>query len=104
MATFPLANILIKDGKLAAIIDLGGLGVGDPACDMVIAWTFLKGKSREIFKQHVNLDAATWERAKGWTLWKATFELCNLIDKTSFEATKHKLIIAEILNRPIAKV
>lgn len=91
-------NILIKDGKLAAVIDFGGMGVGDPACDLVIAWTFLKSKSREIFKEHMALDEETWTRARGWALWKATFELCNLTDKTTPEANKHKHIIEEVLN------
>jgi aminoglycoside phosphotransferase (APT) family kinase protein len=61
-------NILVKEGKLAAVIDFGGMGVGDPACDLVIAWTFFKGSSREIFKEQVNLDRDTWDRARGWAL------------------------------------
>jgi len=45
--------------------------IGDPACDLAIAWTFLDNESREIFKNHRMLDKQTWERAKGWALWKA---------------------------------
>ena len=89
---------MIKDGNLTAIIDFGGIGVGDPACDLVITWTFLNGKSREIFKRHVRLDLDTWARARGWALWKATFELCNLTNKLSSDSMKHKCIIEEILN------
>ena len=39
-------NLLVRDGRLAAVIDFGSSGVGDPACDTVIAWTFLSGPSR----------------------------------------------------------
>lgn len=92
------SNILIKDRKLSGIIDFGGLGVGDPACDLVIAWTFLKGTSREIFKQKVILDKDTWVRAQAWCLWKATYELCQLEDKSSLLAVRQKHIIEEVLN------
>ena len=49
-------NILIKDSELVAVIDFGGMAVGDPACDLVIAWTLLKNESRKIFKSNLNLD------------------------------------------------
>ena len=42
-----------KEGKLSAIIDFGGMGLGDPACDLVIAWTFLKTKARDIFIREI---------------------------------------------------
>lgn len=64
-------NILIKDNQLVAVIDFGGMGVGDPAYDLVIAWTFLKNESRKIFRTHLSLDSDTWARARGWALWKA---------------------------------
>jgi aminoglycoside phosphotransferase (APT) family kinase protein len=64
-------NLLIRDGRLAAVIDFGSSGVGDPACDATIAWTFLSGKSREAFRTALPLDEATWARARGWALWKA---------------------------------
>lgn len=91
-------NILVKDHKLAAVIDFGGMGVGDPACDLVIAWTFLKKQSREIFKQGINLDANTWDRARGWALWKATYELCNLENSINPDPQQHKRIISEVLD------
>ena len=57
---------LIKDNKLSGIIDFGGIAVGDPACDLVIAWTYLSAKGREIFMSEMNLDIDTWMRARGW--------------------------------------
>ncbi len=91
-------NILIDNGRLAAVIDFGGMGIGDPACDLVIAWTFLHGESREVFKSLVPLDPDTWTRARGWALWKALITLTPLKDKTSTEALKQKLIIAAVLS------
>lgn len=64
-------NILVKDGKLTAVIDFGVLGVGDPSCDLVMAWTFFDKESRSTFKNMLEVDEGTWNRARGWALWKA---------------------------------
>ena len=53
------------------MIDFGTLGVGDPSCDAVMAWTFFDKSSRKIFKNALNMDEETWNRARGWALWKA---------------------------------
>ncbi|MFN7038019.1 MAG: aminoglycoside phosphotransferase family protein [Alphaproteobacteria bacterium] len=94
---FAIGNILYKDGKLTSIIDFGGMALGDPACDLVIAWTFLKEKARDVFIHEIDLDNDTWLRAQGWALWKATFELCEIEDKNSLEARKQKKIIEDVL-------
>ncbi len=64
-------NILVRDGRLAAVIDFGTSGVGDPACDLVIAWTFLDVPARDAFRTALGVDDATWQRGRGWALWKA---------------------------------
>lgn len=64
-------NLLVKDGKLCAVIDFGILGVGDPSCDAAMAWTFFDNDSRRIFKEELSMDQDTWNRARGWALWKA---------------------------------
>jgi Phosphotransferase enzyme family len=64
-------NLLVKDGQLCAVIDFGCAGIGDPSCDLVIAWTFLDPASRASFRAAIALDPATWERARGWAIWKA---------------------------------
>ncbi|CAG9606956.1 aminoglycoside phosphotransferase family protein [Pseudoneobacillus rhizosphaerae] len=76
-------NLLVKDGKLSAVIDFGILGVGDPSCDAAIAWTFFDDASRKVFKNELNLDEATWNRARGWALWKAliTYDVQKDFDK-----------------------
>ena len=84
-------NILIKDEKLSAVIDFGGMGCGDPASDLIIAWTFFFGESRRLFKEHVEIDDDTWIRARGWALWKATYELCQTKNE------KYKRTIEDVL-------
>ncbi|MEE6449199.1 aminoglycoside phosphotransferase family protein [Gottfriedia acidiceleris] len=64
-------NLLVKNGKLCAVIDFGILGVGDPSCDAAMAWTFFDTNSRNVFKNVLNFDENTWHRARGWALWKA---------------------------------
>jgi aminoglycoside phosphotransferase (APT) family kinase protein len=67
---FATGNILVKNGKLNAVIDFGQLAIGDPACDLAIAWNLFSGESRNTFQKVISLDKCTWIRAMGWTLWK----------------------------------
>jgi aminoglycoside phosphotransferase (APT) family kinase protein len=64
-------NLLLDGGRLCAVIDFGQCGVDDPACDLVIAWTLLRGQAREAFRAAVAADDAMWDRGRGWALWKA---------------------------------
>ena len=64
-------NILVNDGRLCGVIDFGQLAAGDPACDLAIAWTLLSGESRQVFRDELGPDQATWQRGCGWALWKA---------------------------------
>lgn len=64
-------NILVRNRKITALIDFGGLAVGDPACDYAIAWTFFDHESRKVFCTIGKVDDNLWARARGWALWKA---------------------------------
>jgi aminoglycoside phosphotransferase (APT) family kinase protein len=92
-------NILINEGKLTAIIDFSGICIGDPSCDLVIAWTYLSKASRTSFKTTLDatMDAETWARARGWALWKALITLVDIKDKSSKTATVQKKIIQAII-------
>ncbi len=68
-------NLLIRNGRLFAVIDFGSCAVGDPACDLVIAWTVFSTEGREAFRATLSADPGTWARARGWALWKALFDL-----------------------------
>lgn len=89
-------NLLVRDGRLTAVIDFGSSGVGDPACDLAIAWTLFSGASREAFRDTVRLDEATWARGRGWTLWKALITIAG-IDANNAEAEKSWRVLDELL-------
>lgn len=69
------ANMLFNDNQLTSAIDFGTCGVGDPACDLVIAWTLFDRQHRHRFRESVNADEAMWARARGWMIWKAATTL-----------------------------
>lgn len=71
------SNLLLDGGRLTAVIDFGCSAVGDPACDLAIAWTFLEGKSRAVFRERLGPDDGTWARGRGWALWKALLTLAR---------------------------
>jgi aminoglycoside phosphotransferase (APT) family kinase protein len=67
-------NLLAVQGRLSAVIDFGCLGVGDPACDLMVAWTLFSGESRDVFRAALSVDDATWGRGRGWALsWALIF-------------------------------
>jgi aminoglycoside phosphotransferase (APT) family kinase protein len=90
-------NLLVRDGRLAAVIDFGTSGVGDPACDLVIAYTMFHGPSREAFRAAVDQDPATWARARGWALWKSLLVLAGTIDGDPAQADVNRHVINEVL-------
>ena len=90
-------NLLVRDGQLSAVIDFGSSGVGDPACDLAIAWTLFTGESRETFRAALSLDDATWARGRGWTLWKALITLAALPGTNALAASASRRIIDDVL-------
>jgi aminoglycoside phosphotransferase (APT) family kinase protein len=71
-----IGNLLVRNNRLAAVIDFGNSGIGDPACDLVMAWTYFDANNRAAFRATLpHLDAATWARGRGWALWKALITL-----------------------------
>jgi aminoglycoside phosphotransferase (APT) family kinase protein len=64
-------NLLFKQGRLSAVIDFGALAVGDPACDLMIAWGLFSGESRDVFRTTLGVDESTWKRGRGWALSQA---------------------------------
>jgi aminoglycoside phosphotransferase (APT) family kinase protein len=68
-------NLLVVDGRLSAIIDFGGLNVGDPACDLQPAWNVFAGGSRARYRAELEVDDASWLRGRGWALFQAVMAL-----------------------------
>ena len=64
-------NLLFQNGRLTGVIDFGGLAVGDPACDLMIAWSLFSGESRSAFRAAMAVDDGTWRRGGGHALSQA---------------------------------
>jgi aminoglycoside phosphotransferase (APT) family kinase protein len=90
-------NLLVKHGQLSAVIDFGCSGVGDPACDTTIAWTFLSGESREVFRATLPVDSATWARGRGWALWKALITVVKYTFSNPSRAAEARRVIEDVL-------
>ncbi|QLL62404.1 aminoglycoside phosphotransferase family protein [Sinorhizobium mexicanum] len=90
-------NLLVEDGRLSAVIDFGTSGVGDPSCDLSVAWTFFHGESREVFRAALPLDKATWARGRGWTLWKALIVYAEVPGTDRLEVEKSRRVIEAVL-------
>ena len=65
-------NILISRGRLSGIIDWSGAGVGDPACEAMVAWS-LPPRARRLFRRTLGFDDATWARARAWVVEQTVF-------------------------------
>jgi aminoglycoside phosphotransferase (APT) family kinase protein len=61
-------NLLVRDGRLTAVLDFGGLAVGDPTVDLIVAWDVLDAASREVFRRVVGADEQSWLRGRAWAL------------------------------------
>ncbi|ROP75008.1 aminoglycoside phosphotransferase family protein [Curtobacterium sp. PhB115] len=85
--------------RLSALIDFGTCGVGDPACDLVLAWTFLDAPARRVFHDAVGLDADTWGRARGWALWKSLIMLAGSAGPG--DRAEHEAVLAAVLADPV---
>jgi aminoglycoside phosphotransferase (APT) family kinase protein len=64
-------NVLVEDGRLRAVIDFGAAGIGDPATDVIAAWSVFGRTGREAFRDGLDVDDATWRRARGIALHQA---------------------------------
>lgn len=86
-------NMLLREGQLVAIIDFGGLGVGDPAVDLLPAWNLFGQEAREVYRDTLDVDDATWARGRGWALSVALIALPYYL-KTNPEivASSHHVI------------
>lgn len=91
------SNLLVERGRLSAMIDFGCVAVGDPACDLVIAWTLLSGPSRAAFRAALPLNRATWARGRSWALWKALITLAEYRRSSPTRAAEASRVIDQVL-------
>lgn len=94
---FSPGNLLAQAGELSAVIDFGCCGVGDPSCDLAIAWTFFRGEARTAFSAGLALDQGAWARGRGWALWKALTVLAQLPGSNPADLENSRLTLEEVL-------
>lgn len=90
-------NLLVEQGRISAVIDFGCLGVGDPACDLLVAWNFLSAETREDFRASLAVDDATWMRGRGWALSVGLIALPYYQDTNPVLAGLARIAINEVL-------
>ncbi|AIF80660.1 aminoglycoside phosphotransferase [endosymbiont of Acanthamoeba sp. UWC8] len=91
-------NILVQNNRLSAVIDFSDVGIGDPACDLIIAWSLLKPHSRRVFRNNLeNIDDNTWKRGRGWALSIALIMLPYYKNTNPILASLAKRMIENVL-------
>lgn len=91
-------NLLLNGGQLVAVIDFGTCGVGDPSCDLAVAWMLLTGDGRRAFRERLSVDDATWARGRGWALWKTLVNYANALDDGEAATASSRRILDEIFS------
>lgn len=90
-------NLLVRDGRLAAVIDWSAAGVGDPTVDLVVAWNLLSARDRAIFRAALDVDDDTWLRGRGWALSISIIQLPYYQHTNPALAANSRHVIAEVL-------
>ncbi|HEX6345342.1 aminoglycoside phosphotransferase family protein [Umezawaea sp.] len=89
-------NLVASDGVLSAVVDWSGVGVGDPACDLIVAWNLLVGDARAALRTALDVDAAQWARGRGWALSVALLQLPYYRLSNPALAANARHVIAEV--------
>lgn len=90
-------NLLAEDGRLCGVIDFEAIAVGDPACDVMPAWTIFRGDARRAFRAALEVDGATWARGRGWALSQGLIALPYYRQTNPEFAASARRTIAEAL-------
>ena len=90
-------NMLLNDRRLSAVIDWGGLGVGDPATELLPAWNLFRGASRQAYREALGFDDATWARGRGLALSTSIVALPYYSDSLPVRAKRANDVIREVL-------
>ncbi len=95
-------NLLLHNGRLSAVIDFCCLAVGDPAVDLIPAWSVFSGAARAAFRAVLGADDAAWARGRGWALSTALIALPYYVDSNPVMAANARRKIAAVLAEPAA--
>lgn len=90
-------NVLLDEGRLSAVIDFGGVGVGDPTVDLIVAWSLLPAFAREVFRAALDVDEDTWVVGRGWALSISLIQLPYYKDTNPALAANSLHVINEVL-------
>lgn len=91
-------NLLLRDGRLAVVLDWEAFGLGDPAADLAVAWNLLGSGARETFRREVDVDDATWLRGRGWALWTGLAALPYYRETNPVLAENARYRVGEVLD------
>jgi aminoglycoside phosphotransferase (APT) family kinase protein len=91
------SNLLVRAGRLCAVIDFGGAGIGDPAADVVPAWSVFTNVGRETFRLALDVDDDTWSRARGYALHQALLIIPYYAQSNPDFVTMAKRTVEEVL-------
>ena len=91
-------NLLVESGALAGVIDFGCSAVGDPACDLALAWSAMEPRARQVFRATLNLDGGAWTRARGWALWKALVVTAGLSPARPAAQKQNRAVLKKLLS------
>ena len=91
------ANLVVRDGALAGVIDFGCMAVGDPACDLMPAWSMFAPAERAVFRAGAGMDAAAWARGRGWALSVALIALPYYLASNAAMVAMSRRVIAAVL-------
>jgi len=94
-------NLLVVGGRLSAVIDFAAVSVGDPACDLLVAWNLFTGDSRAAFRAELGVDDDTWARGRGWALSVALIQLPYYLHTNPALVANARHVIGEV-TRPIS--
>lgn len=90
-------NVLLRDGRLAAVIDFAGAGVGDPTVDLIVAWNLLPPDARDTFRTALDVDDDTWERGRAWAMSIALIQLPYYRHTNPGLVANSRHVLAEVL-------
>jgi aminoglycoside phosphotransferase (APT) family kinase protein len=93
-------NLLVRDRTLAAVLDFGGLAVGDPTVDLVVAWEVLDREGRHAFRRALDIDDDSWARSKGWALLIAMITFPYYWDTMLARCTARHTLATTVLAEP----
>ena len=91
------SNLLVRDGRIAGVLDFGLLGVGDPACDLFVAWSYLDGPARRVFQHATEAGEAAWLRGRGWAIFSAVIALAFHLHSNPTLCAMSRRTLAEVL-------